>query len=77
MPGSHRRRPWRWSWWTRRSTNGAASVADFGRELPSTSNLPVSRGWVMERTRELPMLRHAPLMTRGQMHRANAGRWMR
>ncbi|MFG2064762.1 hypothetical protein ACGFIK_25480 [Micromonospora sp. NPDC048871] len=43
--------------------------------MPARNAAPLR--WAMERTRELPALRHAPLLTRGQIFRGNGGRWPR
>lgn len=77
MPGSHRRRPWFSFWRSRRQPDQAGPAAgNRPRDsVPARNAAPLR--WAMERTRELPALRHAPLLTRGQIFRGNGGRWPR
>ncbi|WP_431883460.1 hypothetical protein [Micromonospora gifhornensis] len=77
MPGSHRRRPWFSFWRSRRQPDQARSAAGSrsGNSAPARNAGPLR--WAMDRTRELPTLRHAPLLTRGQIFRGNGGRWPR
>ncbi|NLU79118.1 hypothetical protein HCA58_12170 [Micromonospora sp. HNM0581] len=77
MPGSHRRRP-RFSFWRSRrppDQEEPAAGRRSGDAAPARNAVPLR--WSMERTRELPALRHAPLLTRGQIFRGNGGRWPR
>ncbi|MFF5215416.1 hypothetical protein [Micromonospora sp. NPDC000442] len=46
-----------------------------GGSAPARNTVPLR--WAMERTRELPALHHAPLLSRGQIFRGDGGRWPR
>lgn len=76
MSGSHRRSRWFSSWrlWRRPSAMSASSNQPPG---PRTASGTISPRWSTGATRELPVLRLAPLMTRAQLHRGNGGRWPR
>lgn len=76
MSGSHRRHRWFSSWWSR----GRPSDWYAGGNVPSSSlaaPTTFSPPWSTDITRELPALRHVPLMTRAQLFRGNGGRWPR
>lgn len=76
MSGSHRRHHWLSSWWSRRrlSARGASSNVPSSPRATSTT---FSLRWSTGATRELPVLRCAPLMNRAQLFRGNGGRWPR
>lgn len=76
MSGSHRRRGWFLSWWPRRRTPSRAASSNIPSSPRTASVLP-SPWWSVAPTRELPVLRYAPLMTLAQAERGNGGRWQR
>ncbi|WP_204020552.1 hypothetical protein [Micromonospora andamanensis] len=77
MPGSHRRRPWFSFWRCRRQSKQVRSTGGSRSDNSGPVRNAIPLRWAMERTRELPALRHAPLLTRGQVFRGNGGRWPR
>lgn len=76
MSGSHRRRGWFSSWWPRRRTPIRVASALVPSSPRPASVLP-SPWWPAGPTRELPVLRYAPLMTLAQAERGKGGRWPR
>lgn len=76
MSGSHRRRRWFSIWRSRRrlpSSPGRNATAS-GRCTPCVTPM---QAWANAPTRNLPVLRSAPLMTPAQIYRGNGGRWVR
>lgn len=73
MSGSHRRRGWFSSWWSRPRTpiRPASSNAP---SRPRPASVPPSPWWSVGPTREVPVLPYAPLMTLAQATRGNGGR---
>lgn len=76
MSGSHRRRGWLSSWWPRRRTPNPTTSGNTPSASSGGSAGPAP-WWSAGVTRELPVLRYAPLMTVAQAHRGHGGRWTR
>lgn len=75
MPGSHRRRHWLSSWWSRKkrplNRNAYGKIQTAAPPPPAAA----SPCWSVGPTREVPVMRYAPLMTLAQTYRGNGGRW--
>lgn len=74
MPGSHQQRLWFSFWWPRRQSDQAGSVAGSRSGDSASARNTAPLRWAIERPRELPVLRLAPLLTRGQISRSDGRR---